>query len=79
MASEKLAELQKRYGMPTVTEAINAYYLLRQLADMAARVEYLHNFQRERSDIVDYVKGTHEILKVLKGDLNGKSQDGGAV
>lgn len=71
MATEKLAELQKQYGMPTVMEAINAYYILRQLADMAARVEYMHNFQRERSDIVDYVKKTHPIILLLKGDMNG--------
>lgn len=79
MANDKLTELQARYGQPTLMEALNAYYLLRQLADMAAGVEYMHNFQRERSDIVDYVKGTHKILLVLKGDLNGKSQDAGAV
>lgn len=72
MANDKLTELQARYGQPTLMEALNAYYLLRQLADMAAGVEYMHNFQRERSDIVDYVKGTHKILKVLKGDLRGK-------
>ena len=71
MATEKLKELQDRYGMPTVSEAISAYYILRQLSDMAARVEYMHNFQRERSDIVDYVKKTHPIIKVLKGDMNG--------
>ena len=72
MANDKLTELQARYGQPTLMEALNAYYLLRQLADMATGVEYMHNFQRERSDIVDYVKGTHKILKVLKGDLCGK-------
>lgn len=69
MENEKLAELQKQYGMPTVMEAINAYYILRQLADMAARVDYMHNFQRERSDIVDYVKKTHPIMLVLKGGI----------
>ena len=71
MATEKLNELQTRYGKPTVSEAVNAYYLLRQLADMAAGVEYMHNFQRERSDIVEYVRKTHPIMKVLKGDANG--------
>lgn len=66
----KLQELQTRYGMPTVTEAINAYYILRQLADMAAPVEYMHNFQRERSDIYDYIKKTHPIMMILKGDMH---------
>jgi hypothetical protein len=70
--STKLEELQARYGKPNLMEAINAYYLLRQLADMAAGVEYMHNFQRERSDIVEYVRKTHPIMKVLKGDLNGQ-------
>jgi hypothetical protein len=63
-------KLQTRYGMPTVTEAINAYYILRQLADMAAHVEYMHNFQRERSDIYDYITKTHPIMMILKGDMH---------
>lgn len=71
LANEKLLELQNKYGKPTITEAINAYYLLRQLGDMAAAVGYMHNFQRERSDIVDYVRKTHPIIKVLKGDWDG--------
>lgn len=72
MANDKLTELQARYGQPTLMEALNAYYLLRQLADMAVGVEYMHNFQRERSDIVSYVKKTHKILLILKGDDHGK-------
>ena len=71
MKPEVLQELQALYGKPTVMEGITAYYLLRQLSDMAKKVEYMHNFQREREDIVDYVRKTHQILKVLKGDING--------
>ena len=72
MKPETLQELQTLYGKPNMMEAVTAYYLLRQLSDMAAKVEYMHNFQRERSDIVDYVRKTHPILKVLKGDANGR-------
>ena len=71
MKPETLQELQILYGKPNVMESITAYYLLRQLSDMAAKIEYMHNFQRERSDIVEYVRKTHNILKVLKGDVNG--------
>ena len=44
---------------------------LGELEDMAEKVEYMHNFQLERSDIVDYVRKTHPIIRVLKGDCNG--------
>ena len=71
MKPETLQELQTLYGKPTVMEGVTAYYLLRQLSDMAVRIAYMHNFQREREDIVDYVRKTHQILKVLKGDTNG--------
>lgn len=68
MSNDKMIRLQAKYGSPTVTEAVEAYYLLCQLSEMAADVEYMHNFQRERSDIVDYVRKTHPIIKELKGD-----------
>ena len=77
MAGEKLYELQCKYGKPTINDSIAAYYLLCQLADMAAEVEYMHNFQRERSDIVDYVYKTDRIVRILKGDA--KTEWGGGI
>lgn len=62
-----LTKYQEKYGKPTVEQAIEAYYTLCMLKEKASKIEYMHNFQRERTDIVDYVYGTHEIMKVLKG------------
>ena len=38
------------------------------LSKMAEGIDYMHNFQNERKDIVDYIYKTHEIIKILKGD-----------
>jgi len=51
----------------TVNEAMSAFYILEKLKELANRVEYMHNFQKERSDIVEYVYATHEIMVILKG------------
>lgn len=59
--------MQQKYGKPTLSDAVNAYYILAALYEMAEKVEFMHNFQLERSDIVDYVYKTHPIIKVLKG------------
>ena len=40
--------------------------LLGELIRMAEKVEYMHNFQHERFDIVEYIYKTHEIIKLLK-------------
>lgn len=42
---------------------------LGRLGKMAKDVEYMHNFQNEREDIVEYIYRTHEIIKILKGDV----------
>ena len=39
---------------------------IERLQEMASEIEYMHNFQLERADIVKYVYQTHEILKILK-------------
>jgi hypothetical protein len=39
------------------------------LSKMAKDVEYMHNFQNEREDIVEYIYKTHEIIKLLKEEL----------
>lgn len=62
-----LKKLQKRYGKPTVEESIMSFYKLKRLEELAAETEYIHNFQRERRDIVDYCKRTHMIMRILKG------------
>ena len=77
MAGENFYELQCKYGKPTINDSIAAYYLLCHLSDMAAEVEYMHNFQLERSDIVEYVYKTHQIVKILKGDA--KTEWGGGI
>lgn len=72
---EKMAEESGRAEAPEELARIGfttPESVLSRLVDMASGIEYLHNFQRERNDIVEYVRGTHEILKVLKGDCNGK-------
>lgn len=75
--NEKLQLLQEKYGKPTVEEAIAAYYNLEQLKEMAKGIDYLHNFQRERRDIVRYVRGTHEILIILKEEARRFETDRG--
>ncbi len=44
----------------------NPSILLAKLIKMAEKVEYMHNFQHERFDIVEYIHRTHEIMKLLK-------------
>lgn len=73
---DKLEELHSKYGMPTIPDAVTAYYSLCTLIDAAKNVDYLHNFQLKRSDIVQYVHETHAILKVLKELKIRKDGDG---
>lgn len=51
----------------TVNEAMSAFYTLEKLKELANRVDYMHNFQNERGDIVKYIYDTHEIMVILKG------------
>ena len=51
----------------------NPSILLAKLIRMAEDVEYMHNFQHERFDIVEYIYNTHEIIKLLK-DTKEESQ-----
>ena len=46
--------------------------LLGRLGKMAKDIEYMHNFQNEREDIVEYIYKTHEIVKLLKEELKGR-------
>ena len=45
--------------------------LLEKLIKMAEDIEYMHNFQKERFDIVEYIYKTHEIMKLLKETKGG--------
>lgn len=63
----ELKEFQEMYGKPTIEQAVRAFYTLAALKEEASKIEYMHNFQYERWDIVDYIYDTHEILKILKG------------
>ena len=35
----------------TVNEAMSAFYTLEKLKELADRIDYMHNFQNERSDL----------------------------
>ena len=43
--------------------------ILEKLKELAEDVEYMHNFQNERSDIVEYIYATHKIMRILKEKL----------
>ena len=38
------------------------------LGELAEKVEYMHNFQNERGDIVEYIYKTDKIMRIIKGD-----------
>lgn len=79
---EEIAELKSKCdslrmaGNSLKMHLKNAEAEIERLREMASKIEYMHNFQLERSDIVQYVYQTHEILKILKGYGKGVKEDG---
>lgn len=50
----------EKYGKPTLEQSIASWVVLNKLLE----VGYPHNFQRERSDIMDYMFDISEVIRL---------------
>lgn len=64
-------ELKKAKNKPTVMQSIYAWYVLNELVELG----YLHNFQHERDDIVDYIYEVSAIIDKARKVIKERSDD----
>lgn len=63
-----LAQLQEKYGRPTLEQSLSAYYVMLGFKEYIEKNDdyiHPHNFQYERNDIVRYIYCSHEIVKEI--------------
>ena len=65
----------EKYGKPTLEQSIASWVVLNKLLE----VGYPHNFQRERSDIRDYMFDISEVIRLAFDvkEMSAKTEEGG--